>query len=734
MIRKFFERAIYVASKDKKIKDREAINNSNGIVNFQLDDTENEFNNLSIYTKTSEWNDENHYKRMGFFCALGKVAEPEKAFTDLLSEQQKLCEERIANLNELFFFANQRLEGKIEKAKKSLDEIEFKELQYLGEIPTLEQENNDNKNRLHQIKQELQKLYELIGSKRENLIRARILSVRQELESLIENYRSVYNKRFEANKQNFENNKEAIDYKRKYFECLKLQIEEQRQQVISKINSLKIDGINPYVVNFIFTVGLAGAMAGGYLFSIFALSKHLNSESLNFFFIKGIYNFILKTFPDRALWNQGIILFGLWIVFIVMITTIAWLCDLFIGKSRNKDDIKHQLDFDSRRRQNPFSFKVYAESTSFFQLWVAIIPLLVIFGFILIIIFLGIQPTGIESLDVAISGSIMGALFIFMKSGLMYVYIVRILEPRIQRSPDQSFVKNNMELVFATLFFILSTTAMLFLEGHPGKRDPIIIFEFIAVMLISSFLLAYAIRLKGLISTLNYLDTRISLLSEAIKDKMRPLPLNLSQTENDIFNKEYLSLHKQLLILIQIKNEMTNYLLRGDESGWRKVRKILIEPFNRIKDWLIREFSKKHHEDEIIYVYDLNKFTYLEKQIFAKEITMIEDFKITMQNIKHEIELLSEEIKLRKEGRSQYLKEIYEMKHGLLNQINNYKIAQQNLRKNLFERVTIERVYFEKIIICLREGFDLGMWYRLNKLGPVPEYYTSDLNIYKQDS
>lgn len=683
--------------------------------------------------------DERHYKRMGFFCAVGEVTDPEIKFQVVNREQYQLLDERIAHLQELHFMANLRLQQKIELIQKHLEEIVFKWTGHVGEVSAFEIEKSKAEQRLTELRKELRDIYQSIGQKKERLIEERILAVRKELELMIENYRKVYEQRFEINKRTFEDNRNALDYKVKRFEALKTQFEERQVQIAAKVNALSLAGVNPYVANFLVAAGFAAAVVAGYFFSIFALSKHLNDENVPFFVIQGFHHFITQVFAGNSIGIQFLLLSGFLIGVILVLTVIVWGCHVMVNWSEKAHQINTtQVNDRATNRlmvevgdSNNFSFETYAESSNFFQFWLNLVPILIITGVALILLFLGTAATNISSLDTSLTGTLVGTLLTFLMAGLVYLYLVRIVEPRNERYPERSFILNNLELVGVISIFLFCTLAMLFLKPKIDEHDPLVLVEFVSVILMVAFLLGYALRFRGLIATANFLDTRINALYDAIRDNLRPRPLNLTSAEDNSFKQEYLKLQKQLMELIQNKNEMTGYLLWGEDREWLKKKLDFPsrrKPLRWWQFWRSRNVKDENPDSEVAI-----KLTDIEKQMFPKETVMAKELTDSIHEVKQHIYKLEEEIKARKEEHTAFCRELKEKRTKLHNQVDNYKKAQERFRKILFDRIDGEKKYMEEIVNYLKEGFDLGMWYRVNGLGPSHDYYLPVTDLSKQN-
>ncbi|MCO6491788.1 MAG: hypothetical protein J5I98_25460 [Phaeodactylibacter sp.] len=673
--------------------------------------------------------EEKHYKRMGFFSAIGAVDKPQESFRDLLSEQHLLQEQRVSKLKELHFTTDLRLSEKIRTTQQSLDDLKLKWLDHIGEIASFKEKKEEAEKRLLELQKLLHDLHQEIGNKKEKLIDERIQAVRRELEGVIENYQKVYEQRFEINQRTYEDNKQALSLKIKRFENLRDQFQARQAQIAEKINALSLAGINPYVSNFFVAAGFAAAVVAGYFFSIFALSKNLNDENIPFFLIQGLYSFLTQVFQEQAIGIQFLYLAGSFTALIFVLTFISWVCHVFLNsldwiannKGKKKEGLftSNRLVIEAGDSEN-FAFEAFAESNSFFQFWLQIIPILLITGIILILLFLGIEDDNISNLDTSLTGTVVGSILTFLMTGIVYLYLIRVVEPRIARHPERPFLRNNLELVIISGVFLISTLTLLFIKTEEQVHDPLVIIEFVSIILTAAFLLGYALRFKGLIATANFLDRRINALYDAIRDNSRPRPLNLTAAEDRQFKKEYMKLQKQLLELIRQKNDMIGFLMRGDDRGLFRW-KFKVRPGSRLpqKWWKFWRASRTINEWEGPAL----ELTEMEKQLLPKETIMIKEVRSEMAELRSQMVKYEEAILARKEERTSYCTELKEEKAKLLNRIDNYNRHRERIKKVLFDRIDAEINLLEKINNNLKEGFDLGMWYRVNKLGPSNEYY-----------
>jgi len=405
---------------------------------------------------------------------------------------------------------------------------------------------------------------------------------------------------------------------------------------------------------------------------------------------------------------------------------IAWGCQWLLDKYE-KVKTKNKFVFEISEDEK-FLFNTHISAKTFLSFWLQLIPFVFIFGIIFIVLILGNAAGNVANLDISLSGQVAGTAIAFLCSGIAFLYITKVIEPRIEKqvasNTQTSWLRSNIELFLLILLFLISIFGLLFgvekLTGVALGNRFISLLEFAVCVLLTSFMLGYGLRYKGLISTTEYLERRLKEFAEAIKDNSRARPLNLMLAESKQFNKKYLELEEELLNLIISKTRVAQEFLPNADKKNKQ---------NNVKkqtSWWNKLFNKPIINDDA---------ENTDKTVF--EMSPIEE--VYFPGFKHHIEELRSQIKTKsaefrstenrlfaiKEERSEYAKILLQNIEKLENKISNYRKAITNRYFKWTQTIDVQKKQGDKENMEMWDGYDIGIWYRENGIGPTANYYSS---------
>ena len=244
--------------------------------------------------------------------------------------------------------------------------------------------------------------------------------------------------------------------------------------------------------------------------------------------------------------------------------------------------------------------------------------------------------------------------------------------------------------------------------------------EFAICVLLSSFMLGYGLRYKGLISTTEYLERRLKEFSDAIKDNSRARPLNLMLAEGKQFNKKYLELEEELLNLIIAKTKVAKEFLPSEDKkknskNSKKQQSFWDRFFNR----------SKNNEEDVVANKTVFEMSPIEEVYFPGFKNHIDELKLQIISKNEELDNTENQLSAIKEDRSEYAKILIHTIEKLENKITNYRKAITNRYFKWTQTIDIQKKLGDKENLEMRDGYDLGMWYRENGIGPTQDYYNN---------
>lgn len=707
--------------------------------------------------------DSRFYNRLGFYCAIDTVDDPDEKFRQMLQSQIDLVSDQKRLLLEHFDAKKARYTTRIEEMYQKIAEENQKLKDYLEyKLPEAQKKATE----LSNIKAELEKKFSErvveFGKQKVCLIEDAIKSARANLDSIIENFQKTYEKRFGFNKQVLEDNKAALGIRTRQYQTLHTQAEKQWQRLVQKMHALGFDGLNPAIGHWLFYLGVSIAMiCGAYFFAVFILSKGVSDSNLPFFLLKGAANFIHQFSPNLPLAWRLIALIGCMLGFSMAITFIAWLAWVGLrklasinsnglGKNRNKkadkNDFAAQFDFLSER---DFTFGLRLKSNDFLQFWLQILPILLVMGVVFLLVFLTLEKDAVHSgefvdlnkLDISLSGSIIGALLALMFAGLFSIYILKIVEPRAEVEDTSKRLRpiaQNAEMVIAGVLFVIALFWLFFLGNKSTKvsaEHPGLIFTYGLLVLANGYLLGFALRIRSIFGTLHFLERKTILLARAICNGTLPAQTSLTSKEDKIFKKEFAKIQREIFNLLLIKTQLGNQVL--GTTNMSQTHKPAQKPAppkpmttedapqplglwlkNYLYFWRKRDASESksappiQKEEECLLTIEE-----WEKRLYPDAIAEIEqlskDLTLTRKRCRETFELVTQ----LEQDKSEYCEAIHNRVKNYENSINGFKIELEKAITNKRKWLRALSRQSDSIQTDIRQGYNLGYWFR-GTVGP----------------
>ena len=416
--------------------------------------------------------DGKHFNRMGFYCVIEEKENPREKFDALLLRHKEGIEEKLKQIEHHYQIDIERFETKIEELKKKLEDEKLKLSTYKNDIDELVKERDALKIDVQKLEDEINQLYKDLGEQKSKLIENRIEEVKSELAKLVDGYDSITEQKTQINVKSFNSNKDALKIKVDLFQKFADSYNNIYSGIKKKVEILNISGIGDYVSSFLIYTGFTAAIAAGWFFSIYALKNNLNSDSTLFFLLSGLFNFG-QEFITKA--NSKVVA-SLYmtlslIIFLALTGGIAWICQKLLDMYENKST-KNKLVFEIGEDEK-FIFNTQISAKTFLSFWLQIIPFIFILGIVFIILILGNAAGNVNNLDISLSGQVAGTAIAFLCAGIAFLYITKIIEPRIEKqvasNTTVSWLRSNIELFLLILLFLISIFGLLFSYYRFGK-------------------------------------------------------------------------------------------------------------------------------------------------------------------------------------------------------------------------------------------------------------------------
>ena len=611
-----------------------------------------------------------------------------KCFIEKLSEKRALINEAIALLKE----KKQKLETDItdhkEKKKTIITEIEA-------------------------LKKDLITVRDTLAKGKKGIGEKLITEAEIELNKVVRLQRSIYEEVKSINEDRFKNTQHALDELIHKWKELRTTYDERFQILSKKIKLLGGDGINLSVANTLIALGVGTAGVAGYFFAIFSSKSSYSSNDVFYYLLNNILTATID--PTVPVYVKISYFVGA----LAFITGVSWLIDRLIQKNNrfirdeSNQEYAHNLAANFKIEGIAYDFKT--KEKSWLSLWLKVVPIFLIVGMIILLLANSKNIT-LDTADLSASteGLLIGTAIAMGLSAAVYVYITKITEPRMESSATPGSMQRNSEFIVAILLFLLSIIALAFYksgnEEHQGTAGMYSIIGFIGCCLVTAFAFGYGLRFWGLISTSNELETQIDRIDEAIAMNSFPVQPGLSLKMNAYFTQ----LSDGLLSNLKKKNEAIDDIEHIDQ-----VSMAVDDPKNANKPkWY--KFLVTKPKKKILQEADLFEVMEWELAYFPEHTEQLKVLANLFNDKKKELaetEALLKNCLSEKESKEK-LSEA-EIRH-LQQQIESLQVLILKVLRKKIQKEEFHKRELDSQITCVKDGFDLGLWYHRHGMGPGP--------------
>lgn len=664
--------------------------------------------NYRINYKGNSTIDGELYKREGFHCvvysndeARNLLEQKEKEYLDKTNIEHASVEAEYERIMLV-------IDEHIKKCKDKLI-VEREKLEADKDyLPELEVQIKELKLKLEEKIKLLAEARELFGAKKQRLIEERISEAKVELALLISNYKAAIAEKQEINTQKYISEKVESDRRANMLDTIIKRYEVQHEKIQKKISALAESGITENVSGTLLGFGTTATVCAGWFFSIYSQNSEFYKLDTVSFLIENLFQFSRK-FTSEGGGLVPLLFIGCLFSFIVVTTFTAYISQRIIDYYNSSST---SLDIEIQESK---VFKMRMSASNFLSLWLQLVPYIFIGGVLYLILSYGISSpidneknilksgyAQVHIWSVSISAQITGSGLSFLLAGAAYLYIIFVLEPRLERGTIKS-TRANIELVaLFTAFTLLIIGLMIYKkDAAPGA-----IIGFGITSLLTGLLIAYGLRYKGLLNKQDEIEQIIYTYGFIRHRLSCPEPVGLEDEEHKLFNARFLELENELFQLIRMRS---SFAIRF----WQKktIRKVetrlskIITSINRI----FKRFSGEKTYKEIDETFDY-------KAIQKRYLPELSD---RIKNLKRDTEKLLADLNEVTAKRIAIIHERSANATRIKNRIRQMEeyIADMELRKANFsgELNEVKRQLdndYKKIVIYLKEGYDTGIWYQ----------------------
>lgn len=690
------------------------------------------------------------YKRTGF--NIGKKYSDaniaEEKINDEINKSIELENDEIENVRLSFLKRKIDIENKKKFAKEKVNEINQQLKKYRSQYDKVDGDIISTKNELEETKQKLHDKYIFFGNQKRNIVQKRIEQLYSELEDLLAGYDRSLEKKGKTFHDEFSRNKSSLSGRANFLKELLKQNKENHDQLIEKVKLISNSGISFFTSNSLLTIGLTCAVIAGWFFSIFSLESSLNSDSVLFFILNGLFDFsneVINIYPSNRIVGAIILFLGLTIVFLLFTFLFVFIDSRLLKPPSESTENENKIRADINYEDEIIKLKSNVSGNSFSRFWLAILPYILLATVLYTFLAVGQHISsngGLTNLDTSLSGQLAGTIISITLGAIVYLYLVKIIEPRKTKSLDNkgNTISTNLELFFVTLCFtaIICISIAYFdfssIQIVDGQRVSIpanaaktnfTLIQFGFMSLVTALSIGYGWYYKSLITEQNRLEVKINKINEIIQNYENPLQNTITTSERELFNVKYTQITDQLMNLMVINNTIVHNALIGNLERKKPYSNDEKEdeadndknPLTRFWGSLANFFEKKNKRSKVNEGYNPS-LTEEEVRLFP------------------EIEAEIEQLKAKKVAQILKLEELEERFNHYMTESSNHE-RELKAKKIGFERILLRLETLDEtdirgfnfFIIRLKEirlsqrnalqyGYDIGRWWRHSELNP----------------
>jgi hypothetical protein len=658
-------------------------------------------------------------KRLGFFEAISHSGPAKSKLENLLESYEQKAREKINTLEEIYEKKVRHLSNRISSSASRIEELKQKlsDSEKYNEADDLQlqkiiEDKLKEEERLAAAQEQITEVRVRLGEAKAGIINKSLDEAEAQVRKALNIQNLVYDETRILNGKKYEDEKDYLTRLAKCYQELHDYYKNRYDKVNSYLHVLDVDGISPKTTSVLTTIGTVSFGAAGFFFSTFAGNTGFGNQDMLYYVLDGLITTAQQ--PANGFAKVGV-LFGI----IALITLISLGCNFLISRLKNKDEeifTKLSLGGNASAKLELLEYQANLKSNNWYAFWLQLLPGVFIAGLLILCLSINYRSTQLIYINASSEGLIIGTSIAISLAGLIYLYITKIVEPRLlkrhEANPNESinWIKANWEIVtILILFVVFSIFIILIPTGIAASTDLQVRYAlllFLAICLVGSMSFAYGMRNRGLIQTGRYLEKVIKWLNKAIAYCSAP---ETPQVHNTLAAE-----HGNILehVLKQLSFKAAVNLSDGRVRRKRKSPGLFGELMDVLK--LSKESEETSASEHISYVtimepWEERYFPHIVDELKAKE------FEYREKRVR--LQLALDHITDYKSARTNMLR-LQENEIALCRE--TIKECETLIESALQERadcIQQARADHEETITNLLDGFDLGVWYKNNGLG-----------------
>lgn len=673
-------------------------------------------------------------RRWGFQQAIKDVHQTLDA-NQLLQLYQQHTERQKQHWERIYAAAIKRYQHKIDEARQNLKLLTSETALYDPTYKELLRRREELEKELKEMRIAIREIRQRMAQGKEGMMQKWMQEAKQQINDAVEIQNKVFDEVKALNKKSYDAQKPSLDLHIAHAKDKRTLYTKRLDGVEGQMRLLGVDGVNPTVAYLLMGIGTSVAAVAGYFFSNFTVLARLgNADALSF---------LLKGFFSAANHQVSMVTkIAVLLALVLLISAVSWLCFYFFKRFFSSSDTDKTSADGTRmamyaKMQNEGSgMMANLKAGGWFSFWLQIAPIVIIIGILIILLSVNSSVKDeVDKLNASVEGVFAGTAIALGIAGIMCLYIMKIIEPRLDRKRASTtsggvilWIQYNWELVVCMVIFVCCTISIVAypvgVNGvQPKAVQGIVIPEFVVVCLLAAFPFAYGLRFRGLIAVSRFLRKEIDRLDYFIAECETPL---VPRVEVD-----YAERMERMVAGVLDVVENKAMLLRGatgpaqvnkkieksepEYNALKKIRNFIVKKFEGVLNYIRKDASTSIKPLIELADWEVRYFPEIAEELKIKASDYIE-VEQEYSNVKKQIEKLDADTTKNQVDSKERKEKLNHRIEVLLTYIEKTEIACLKKLTNLVTISTNEEA-------ALLDGFHLGIWYRENQLGPSVNYY-----------
>lgn len=697
---------------------------------------------MSAFQRPPDLPIEDTFKRKGFFEAISTRECPTDRLWQIIGEIRQEAIQRLQELDAQTELRIVHLNLDIERRTRRIEEWKTQLEQLIGysekndeELQQMMSEKVQEEKELKDLQEKLTAVRIKLGEAKSGIIDSSLEEAENQVRKALGIQKMIFDETYEMNKRQHHQQTDAFKKLDALLHELYGHYKERHEKIKKQLSALDMDGISSVTSQILVTIGYLSFTASGLFFSIFAGVSLFGKKNPLSHLLDGLVDTISG---EASLWIK----LGVFLGLMALVTLVSFLTDFLIRKieldRRNQEAKKLvneiSLQSGSSGKTENSEYQAELRTNNWFVFWLQIIPFVLLAG--LVMLGTATKLKGIlDDLSAGPEGVVVGTFIAMSLAGLIYLYLIKIVEPRMLKKLEAdsggriNWVRANLELC---VVFGLFAIACIYIIAFPyiggngrstmpeGQQTQYAIALFMGVSLVGGICFAYGTRSRGLIEAQQYLEWQLKILTQQMAYYSVPSSPDIHAT----VHPEHGNLLQQVLRRLSFNATVDKKQVVSENE----FRRFLANVRSAVRNYwsslpFIDNNNAKHEKTDP--VKDLVRLESWEEKYFPHIVDELKAVEFKYREKKDRLQKKEEAIdgyrSSKKSEKSQKETEI-----GKLHQeVQSSRKQIENVHQEKDSRRLEIRTQYMKMENDLHDGFQLGIWYRENHIGPRDGHYES---------